>query len=117
LFSTASAELVRVIEDSDKIFFVETNMIIPHVDKRRMAKELHEILKPGQSGVTSLRIRSEYDCGKSIFRELAVDEIMGEMGVGKVIKSSSTPTQWKKIKTSSGRQKVFNYICSYVPKN
>ena len=109
-----NADLVEVSRNKNKIFFVETGMIIPHVAGRRMTKELHEFVLKRADGVTSLRIKSEYDCDRMAYRDLARDEIAGELGVGMIVSLTEKPTKWKQVSEGSGRKQVFDFVCSYA---
>merc|ERR1712146_737766 len=91
--------------------FIETDLIIPYLTNRKMAKELHEYKIARDDGATSLRIRSDYDCKKGMFRTLAVDRVAGEMGVGKIISLNNKPSEWKKIKATDSLNKVFDLVC------
>ena len=79
-----------------------------------MAKELHEYKVARNDGATSLRIRSDYDCKKRMFRTLAVDRVAGEMGVGKIISLNDEPSKWKKIKATDSLSKVFDFVCKKI---
>ena len=76
-----------------------------------MAKELHEYKIARDDGATSLRIRSDYDCKKRMFRTLAGDRGAGEMGGGKIISLNNKPSKWKKIKANDSLNKVFDFVC------
>ncbi len=111
IFSNAIADWKEISRDSKKIYFVETNMIIPHLEGRRMAKELHELFNTLDDGTTSLRIRSEYNCKTSETRILAMDSVAGEMGVGKIVSLQDKPTDWQSIKPSDSRLKILDFVC------
>ena len=70
-----NAEWLELISDGERSVFIETDLIIPYLTDRKMAKELHEYKVARNDGATSLRIRSDYDCKKRMFRTLAVDKI------------------------------------------
>ena len=107
------SEWINIAENEDKFFYIESKMIIPHMDSRRMAKELHEFRAPIADGTTSLRIKSEFDCEAQKVRVLAQDRIAGEMGVGKIISLDTKVTPWKDVKFDSARLKVLNFVCSF----
>ena len=107
----AYAEWLELISDDKRSVYIETDLIIPYLTDRKMAKELHEYKVARNDGATSLRIRSDYDCKKRMFRTLAVDRVAGEMGVGKIISLSDEPSKWKKIKKTDGLSKVLDFVC------
>jgi hypothetical protein len=107
------ADWRQISEDDVKKYYVETQMIVPHLEGRRIAKELHELHKASKDGITSLRIRSEFNCKKNEIRILAMDRIAGEMGVGKIVSLQEKPSRWELISESDSRVKVLNYVCSY----
>ena len=111
LSTQASAEWLELSSDDERSVFIETDLIIPYLKDRKMAKELHEYKVARNDGATSLRIRSDYDCKKRMVRTLAVDRVAGEMGVGKIISLSEKPSKWKKIKSSDSRSKVLDFVC------
>ena len=106
-----NAEWLELISDDKRSVFIETDLIIPYLTDRKMAKELHEYKVARNDGATSLRIRSDYDCKKRMFRTLAVDRVAGEMGVGKIISLNNEPSKWKKIKATDSLSKVFDFVC------
>ena len=106
-----NAEWLELISDDKRSVFIETDLIIPYLSNRKMAKELHEYKIARDDGATSLRIRSDYDCKKRMFRTLAVDRVAGEMGVGKIISLNNKPSKWKKIKANDSLNKVFDFVC------
>ena len=106
-----NAEWLELISDDNRSVFIETDLIIPYLTDRKMAKELHEYKIARDDGATSLRIRSDYDCKKRMFRTLAVDRVAGEMGVGKIISLNNKPSKWKKIKGKDSINKVFDFVC------
>ena len=106
-----NAEWLELISDDKRSVFIETDLIIPYLTDRKMAKELHEYKIARDDGATSLRIRSDYDCKKRMFRTLAVDRVAGEMGVGKIISLNNKPSKCKKIKTTDSLSKVFDFVC------
>ena len=106
-----NAEWLELISDDERSIFIETDLIIPYLTDRKMAKELHEYKVARNDGATSLRIRSDYDCKKRMFRTLAVDRVAGEMGVGKIISLNAEPSKWKKIKATDSLSKVFDFVC------
>ena len=73
--SQVNAEWLELISDDKRSVFIETDLIIPYLSDRKMAKELHEYKVARNDGATSLRIRSDYDCKKRMFRTLAVDRV------------------------------------------
>ena len=107
----ANAAWLEVVSDDKRSVFIETDLIIPYLSNRKMAKELHEYKIARDDGATSLRIRSDYDCKKRMFRTLAVDRVAGEMGVGKIISLNNKPSKWKKIKANDSLNKVFDFVC------
>ena len=107
----ANAEWLELISDDKRSVFIETELIIPYLTDRKMAKELHEYKVARNDGATSLRIRSDYDCKKRRFRTLAVDRVAGEMGVGKIISLNDEPSKWEKIKVKDSLSKVFDFVC------
>ncbi len=111
LSTQASAEWLELSSDDERSVFIETDLIIPYLKDRKMAKELHEYKVARNDGATSLRIRSDYDCKKRMVRTLAVDRVAGEMGVGKIISLSEKPSKWKKIKSSDSRSEVLDFVC------
>jgi len=110
-FSNAVADWKEINRDDEKIYFVETDMIIPHLEGRRMAKELHELFNTLDDGTTSLRIRSEYNCKTGATRILTMDSVAGEMGVGKIVALQDKPTDWKLVKSGDSRLKILNFVC------
>ena len=111
LTSQVNAEWLELVSDDKRSVFIETDLIIPYLTSRKMAKELHEYKIARDDGATSLRIRSDYDCKKRMFRTLAVDRVAGEMGVGKIISLNNKPSKWKKIKATDSLNKVFDFVC------
>ena len=109
--SVTLAEWKQITADDEKIYFVETNMIIPHLEGRRMAKELHELFNTLDDGTTSLRIRSEYNCKTGATRILTMDSVAGEMGVGKIVALQDKPSDWKLVKSDDSRLKILNFVC------
>ena len=107
----SSAEWLKLSSDDELTVYIETDLIIPYLKDRKMAKELHEYKVARRDGATSLRIRSDYDCKRRMVRILAVDRVAGEMGVGRIISLSEKPTKWEKVTGSKGRLKVMDYIC------
>ncbi len=107
----ANAAWLELVSDDKRSVFIETDLIIPYLSNRKMAKELHEYKIARDDGATSLRIRSDYDCKKRMFRTLAVDRVAGEMGVGKIISLNNKPSKWKKIKANDSLNKVFDFVC------
>ena len=107
----ANAAWLELVSDDKRSVFIETDLIIPYLSNRKMAKELHEYKIARDDGATSLRIRSDYDCKKRMFRTLAVDRVAGEMGVGKIISLNNEPSKWKKIKGTDSLNKVFDFVC------
>ena len=105
-----TAEWREVSADNEMTVYVETDLIIPYLKNRKMAKELHEYRKARNDGATSLRIRTDYDCKKRMVRILAIDRVAGEMGVGKIISLSDKPSKWEKVK-GNNRNKVLDYVC------
>ena len=106
-----NAAWLELVSDDKRSIFIETDLIIPYLTNRKMAKELHEYKIARDDGATSLRIRSDYDCKKRMFRTLAVDRVAGEMGVGKIISLNNKPSKWKKIKATDSLNKVFDFVC------
>ena len=106
-----NAAWLELVSDDKRSVFIETDLIIPYLADRKMAKELHEYKVARNDGATSLRIRSDYDCEKRMFRTLAVDRVAGEMGVGKIISLNNEPSKWKKIKATDSLSKVFDFVC------
>ena len=106
-----NAAWLELVSDDKRSIFIETDLIIPYLTNRKMAKELHEYKIARDDGATSLRIRSDYDCKKRMFRTLAVDRVAGEMGVGKIISLNNKPSKWKKIKATDSLYKVFDFVC------
>ena len=106
-----NAAWLELVSDDKRSIFIETDLIIPYLTNRKMAKELHEYKIARDDGATSLRIRSDYDCKKRMFRTLAVDRVAGEMGVGKIISLNNKPSKWKKIKGTDSLNKVFDFVC------
>ena len=106
-----NAEWLELISDDKRSVFIETDLIIPYLTDRKMAKELHEYKVARNDGATSLRIRSDYDCKKRMFRTLAVDRVAGEMGVGRIISLNDKPSKWKKIKATDNESRVFDFVC------
>ena len=102
---------LELVSDDKRSIFIETDLVIPYLTNRKMAKELHEYKIARDDGATSLRIRSDYDCKKRMFRTLAVDRVAGEMGVGKIISLNNKPSKWKKIKGTDSLNKVFDFVC------
>ena len=102
---------LELVSDDKRSIFIETDLVIPYLTDRKMAKELHEYKIARDDGATSLRIRSDYDCKKRLFRTLAVDRVAGEMGVGKIISLNNKPSKWKKIKGTDSLNKVFDFVC------
>ena len=102
---------LELVSDDKRSIFIETDLVIPYLTDRKMAKELHEYKIARDDGATSLRIRSDYDCKKRMFRTLAVDRVAGEMGVGKIISLNNKPSKWKKIKGTDSLNKVFDFVC------
>ena len=102
---------LELVSDDKRSIFIETDLVIPYLTNRKMAKELHEYKIARDDGATSLRIRSDYDCKKRLFRTLAVDRVAGEMGVGKIISLNNKPSKWKKIKGTDSLNKVFDFVC------
>lgn len=111
-YSKAFAEWRQITKDDEKIYFVESNFIVPHLNDRRMAKELHELRNISEDGVTSLRIRSEFNCKMKQTRILAMDKVAGEMGVGKIISFQEEPSEWESINNDKSRNEVLNFVCS-----
>ena len=109
--SQVNAEWLELVSDDKRSVFIETDLIIPYLTNRKMAKELHEYKIARDDGATSLRIRSDYDCKKRMFRTLAVDRVAGEMGVGKIISLNDEPSKWKKIKATDSLNKVIDFVC------
>ena len=109
--TNVNAEWLELISDDKRSVFIETDLIIPYLTDRKMAKELHEYKVAGNDGATSLRIRSDYDCKKRMVRTLAVDRVAGEMGVGKIISLSDEPSKWKKIKATDSLSRVLDFVC------
>ena len=109
--SQVNAEWLELVSDDKRSVFIETDLIIPYLTDRKMAKELHEYKIARNDGATSLRVRSDYDCKKRMFRTLAVDRVAGEMGVGKIISLNNKPSKWKKIKATDSLNKVFDFVC------
>lgn len=107
------SDWVNIAKNEEKIFFIDSTTIIPHMGSRRMAKELHEFREPGVDGITSLRIKSEFDCNEKKTRFLAQDKIIGEMGVGKIVSLNSKSTPWNDVKTDPARLKILNFVCSF----
>jgi len=107
------SDWVNIAKNEEKIFFIDSTTIIPHMGSRRMAKELHEFREPGVDGITSLRIKSEFDCNEKKTRLLAQDKIIGEMGVGKIVSLNSNSTPWNDVKTDPARLKILNFVCSF----
>ena len=112
IYSETFAEWRQITKDEEKIYFVESDFIVPHLDDRRMAKELHEFRNISKDGITSLRIRSEFNCKMKETRILAMDKIAGEMGVGKIISLQDKPSKWESVTSSSSRNKVLNFVCN-----
>ena len=110
--SAIFAEWKKITIDDEKIYFVESDFIVPHLADRRMAKELHEFRNISQDGITSLRIRSEFNCKMKQTRILVMDKVAGEMGVGKIISIQEKPTEWETIKKGDSRIDVLNFVCS-----
>ena len=110
--SATLAEWRQITEDNKKIYFVESDFIVPHLVDRRMAKELHEFRKISNDGISSLRIRSEFNCKMKQTRILVMDKVAGEMGVGKIISIQEKPTEWETIKKGDSRIDVLNFVCS-----
>ena len=106
-----NAAWLELVSDDKRSIFIETDLVIPYLTNRKMAKELHEYKIARDDGATSLRIRSDYDCKKRMFRTLAVDRVAGEMGVGKIISLNNKPSKWKKIKGTDSLNKVFDFVC------
>ena len=106
-----NAAWLELVSDDKRSIFIETDLIIPYLTNRKMAKELHEYKIARDDGATSLRIRSDYDCKKRMVRTLAVDRVSGEMGVGKIISLNNKPSKWKKIKATDSLKKVFDFVC------
>ena len=106
-----NAAWLELVSDDKRSVYIETDLIIPYLTNRKMAKELHEYKIARDDGATSLRIRSDYDCKKRMFRTLAVDRVAGEMGVGKIISLNNKPSKWKKIKVTDSLNKVFDFVC------
>ena len=106
-----NAAWLELVSDDKRSIFIETDLVIPYLTNRKMAKELHEYKIARDDGATSLRIRSDYDCKKRMFRTLAVDRVAGEMGVGKIISLNNKPSKWKKIKATDSLNKVFDFVC------
>ena len=106
-----NAAWLELVSDDKRSVFIETDLIIPYLTNRKMAKELHEYKIARDDGATSLRIRSDYDCKKRMVRTLAVDRVAGEMGVGKIISLNNKPSKWKKIKVTDSLNKVFDFVC------
>ena len=106
-----NAAWLELVSDDKRSIFIETDLVIPYLTNRKMAKELHEYKIARDDGATSLRIRSDYDCKKRVFRTLAVDRVAGEMGVGKIISLNNKPSKWKKIKAADSLSKVFDFVC------
>ena len=106
-----NAAWLELVSDDKRSIFIETDLVIPYLTDRKMAKELHEYKIARDDGATSLRIRSDYDCKKRMFRTLAVDRVAGEMGVGKIISLNNKPSKWKKIKGTDSLNKVFDFVC------
>ena len=109
--SQVNAEWLELVSDDKRSVFIETDLIIPYLTDRKMAKELHEYKIARNDGATSLRVRSDYDCKKRMFRTLAVDRVAGEMGVGKIISLNNKPSKWKKIKATDSLKQVFDFVC------
>ena len=107
----ANAAWLELVSDDKRSVFIETDLIIPYLTNRKMAKELHEYKIARDDGATSLRIRSDYDCKKRLFRTLAVDRVAGEMGVGKIISLNNKPAKGKKLKANDSLNKVFDFVC------
>ena len=110
-FTQVNAAWLELVSDDKRSVFIETDLIIPYLTNRKMAKELHEYKIARDDGATSLRIRSDYDCKKRMFRTLAVDRVAGEMGVGKIISLNNKPSKWIKIKSTDSLNKVFDFVC------
>ena len=110
--SQVNAEWLELLSDDKRTVFIETDLIIPYLADRKMAKELHEYKVARNDGATSLRIRSDYDCKRRMFRTLAVDRVAGEMGVGKIISLNDEPSKWEKIKVKDSLSKVFDFVCN-----
>ena len=110
--SATFAEWRQITKDDKKIYFVESDFIVPHLADRRMAKELHEFRKISKDGITSLRIRSEFNCKMKQTRILAMDRVAGEMGVGKIISIQEKPSEWETINKGNSRIDVLNFVCS-----
>ena len=106
-----NAAWLELVSDDKRSIFIETDLVIPYLTNRKMAKELHEYKIARDDGATSLRIRSDYDCKKRMFRTLAVDRVAGEMGVGKIISLNNKPSKWKKIKATDSLNKIFDFVC------
>ena len=106
-----NAAWLELVSDDKRSVYIETDLIIPYLTNRKMAKELHEYRIARDDGATSLRIRSDYDCKKRMFRTLAVDRVAGEMGVGKIISLNDEPSKWKKIKATDSLSRVLDFVC------
>ncbi len=111
--SSVLAEWKKISQDNEKIYFVESRMIIPHIDGRRMARELHEFHKALNDGTTSLRIQSEFDCNKNEARILVMDGVAGEMGVGKVVSLQENPSKWEFLGPDNSRKEVLEFVCAH----
>ena len=109
--SVTFAEWKQITADDEKIYFVESDFIVPHLADRRMAKELHEFRNISKDGITSLRIRSEFNCKMKETRILAMDSVAGEMGVGKIISMQEKPSEWEAIHANNSRIDVLNFVC------
>ncbi len=105
------ADWKQISDDNEKIYFIETDMVIPHLEGRRMAKELHEYKVPLDDGTTSLRIRSDYNCKEKKVRYLTFDKIAGEMGVGKIVFTQDRPSVWTSVSSNSPRKKILEFVC------
>ena len=54
-----NAAWLELVSDDKRSIFIETDLIIPYLTNRKMAKELHEYKIARDDGATSLRIRSD----------------------------------------------------------
>ena len=109
--SPSHADWKQISDDDEKIYFIETDMVIPHLQGRRMAKELHEYKVPLDDGTTSIRIRSDYNCEEKKVRHLSFDKIVGEMGVGKIVFTQNRPSPWNSVSRNSPRKKILEFVC------
>lgn len=78
-----------------------------------MTEELYEYKSARSGGKTSLKIESDYDYKKGMVRDLANIKVVGERGVGRIIKLIIEASKWALTHPSSGAVEVVQYVCGY----